>query len=178
MPIRPVKPQGTPEARSVMPPVRSRTRPAKQEQDNTTSPEQPDAAQTGDETSYAVGYGKPPVASQFKRGQSGNPKGRPKSAKGLNTIVRDTLTQTVVVRTPSGEKRISRIEAALHKAVELAMKGNPRTLAQLIKLYADAVPEAKSTADEQVPTEDLTATDLAMLEELRLMLTAGQEPPE
>jgi hypothetical protein len=27
---------------------------------------------------YKVGYGKPPRATQFKRGRSGNPKGRPK----------------------------------------------------------------------------------------------------
>ena len=85
------------------------------------------------------------------------------------------MTQKVAVRTPSGEKRISRIEAALHKTVELAMKGNPRALAQLIKLYADAVPEAKSSAGEQVLTEDLTATDLAMLDQLGQILLAEKE---
>ena len=30
-----------------------------------------------DETDYEVGYGKPPKHTQFKRGQSGNPNGRP-----------------------------------------------------------------------------------------------------
>jgi len=27
---------------------------------------------------YKIGYGKPPKSSQFKRGKSGNPKGRPR----------------------------------------------------------------------------------------------------
>ena len=32
-------------------------------------------------TNYEVGYGKPPEASKFKKGKSGNPKGRPKGAR-------------------------------------------------------------------------------------------------
>jgi Family of unknown function (DUF5681) len=28
---------------------------------------------------YAIGYGKPPVHTRFAKGQSGNPKGRPKN---------------------------------------------------------------------------------------------------
>jgi hypothetical protein len=175
MPTRPVKPQVTTQAHTIMPPVRSRTRPAMQGQGNSPAPEVTEPQQAKEEAGYAVGYGKPPVATRFKSGQSGNPKGRPKAAKGLGTIVRDTMSQKVAVRTPSGEKRISRIEAALHKTVELAMKGNPRALAQLIKLYADAVPEAKSSAGEHVLIEDLTATDLAMLDELEQILLAGKE---
>ena len=173
MPIRPVKPKNSPEANANLGPVRSRSRPAPQDQAKTTVPE---PKQPKGKADYSVGYGKPPVATQFKPGKSGNPKGRPKAAKGLNTIVRDTLTQKVTVRTVGGEQRISRIEAALHKTIELAMKGNPRALAQLIKLYADAVPDAKIIAAQQAPDQDLTATDIAMLEELQRMLLAEEEP--
>lgn len=174
MPIRPVKPKITSNVLTPMPPVRVRSRTASQSQTNATAPDINEAQQLQTKPDYAVGYGKPPVSSRFKPGQSGNPKGRPKASKGLNTIVRDIITQIVAVRTAHGEKRISRIEAALHKTVELAMKGNPRALAQLLKLYADAVPDGKSKAVEQETTEDLTATDFAMLEELRFMLLAGE----
>jgi S-adenosylmethionine/arginine decarboxylase-like enzyme len=44
-----------------------------------------------------VGYGKPPLHTRFKKGQSGNPRGRPRGAKNLSTLVSDALDQTVVV---------------------------------------------------------------------------------
>lgn len=123
---------------------------------------------------YVVGYRRPPLHSRFKPGQSGNPRGRTRAAKGLKTIARETLTQKVAVRTASGEKKISRIEALLHKTTELAMKGNPRALAEVLKLYAAAVPEVTGSADASV--EDLSSTDLAVLAELQALLGQGGEP--
>src|SRR5438105_4983911 len=53
---------------------------------------EPHPASTPDAKTYEVGYGKPPVHTRFPKGVSGNPAGRPKGAKGLNTIVRERLT--------------------------------------------------------------------------------------
>ena len=68
-----------------------------------------------------------------------------------------------------------RIEAVLHKTFELALKGNPRALSQVLSLYASAVPET-ATAESAFPTEELSTTDLAILEELKasLLREAGQ----
>lgn len=126
------------------------------------------------EPHYKVGYRKPPRHSQFKPGRSGNPRGRPKAAKGLQSIVRDTLSQKVAVRTATGTKKISKIEAVLQKTLEQAMKGNPRALAELLRLYGNAVPDEKQPVNEE-RRDDLTATDLATLEELRMLLHPGQE---
>jgi hypothetical protein len=123
----------------------------------------------GSDLAYAVGYKKPPLQTRFKPGHSGNPKGRPKKAKSLNTIVRETLGGKVAVRTAAGTKKISRIEAVLQKTLEQAMKGNPRAQMELIKLWRGAVPdevvENTATCDE-----DLTAADFAMLEAYRAQL--------
>ena len=169
MPIVPIN--RTPSSDRPLPPARVRTRPAPEvEAPAPTEPERPAFASD----SYEVGYKKPPKHTQFKPGRSGNPKGRPKAAKGLNTLARDLLTQKVAVRTPAGEKRMSRMEAVMQKTHELAMKGNARALAELFRLYANAVPDQRQdTPGER--EEDLTATDLAMLEELRRMLGGQQE---
>ena len=40
---------------------------------------------------YEVGYGKPPLHSRFKKGQSGNPKGFPKGGEKLAYALRRLL---------------------------------------------------------------------------------------
>lgn len=141
-----------------LPPARPRKR-----------PQAPPVAEAESPTDdYAVGYRRPPRDTQFKPGRSGNPKGRPKAAKSMNTVVRDNLTQKVTIRTANGTRRITRIEAVIHKTIELAMKGNPRALTELLKLYSMAVPEAKVDRDDGVGSlDELTAADLAILKALQ-----------
>ena len=47
---------------------------------------------------YEIGYGKPPKHTQFKPGQSGNSKGRPRGQRNFRTAVRDALKR----KSPSG----------------------------------------------------------------------------
>lgn len=123
------------------------------------------------ESAYDVGYGKPPTKSRFKPGQSGNPRGRPRRAKGLNTIVRETLGAKVAVRTAAGTSQISRIEAVLQKSLEKAMKGDARAQLALMNLWAKAVPDAIENAGTDVQREEsLSAVDLAILEVYRASL--------
>lgn len=80
---------------------------------------------------YTIGYGKPPLASRFKKGHSGNPKGRPKDAKNRATILKKILEERVVVTDNGRRKRITKQEAVYKQLVNKAASGDARS-AQLL----------------------------------------------
>lgn len=56
-----------------------------------------------DKDDYEVGYKKPPKKNQFKPGQSGNKRGRPKGSKNLDNIYKE-LFNTKLPNKETGEK--------------------------------------------------------------------------
>ena len=69
------------------------------------------------------GYGKPPVAHQFKRGQSGNLKGRPKGTKNESTLLRELLHRKIEVREGGRTKKVTILEAIHLRIAEELVKG-------------------------------------------------------
>lgn len=143
------------------PPLRKRIRPI--------IPVEQEQSQASSER-YEIGYKKPPKSTQFQPGQSGNPNGRKKGTKGMKTLARETLTAKVTVRTTDGTKKMARIEALMHKLIELAMKGNPRAMLALFRLYENAIPDHEDADGADKAAPPLTETDEAILAELRTLL--------
>jgi hypothetical protein len=85
-----------------------------------------------------VGYGCPPVHSQFKPGQSGNPSGRAKGGQNLKTLFNKILSEEVSLREGAGVKKVSKAEAVLRGVVLGALKGDPRSMAMLLRLAEQA----------------------------------------
>lgn len=77
---------------------------------------------------YEVGYRKPPVASQFKPGQSGNPPGRPRRTKSIPALLDRILDEKVSIKLQGRERRVSKREALAIKLVNDALKGERRQL--------------------------------------------------
>jgi hypothetical protein len=75
---------------------------------------------------YAIGYGKPPLATRFKKGQSGNPGGRPRGARSLKTQLYQALDKRVVVTTEGGKRRrIAKRELGIARLVDRFANGDP-----------------------------------------------------
>jgi hypothetical protein len=83
---------------------------------------------------YDVGYGRPPVHSRFKPGQSGNSKGRPKGVRNFKTDVQTTLKASVRVTRGGKPRNVSTQEAALLRLREKALGGDARALDRLLAL--------------------------------------------
>jgi Family of unknown function (DUF5681) len=81
-----------------------------------------------------VGYGRPPVHSRFKPGQSGNPKGRPKGSQNLRTLFNKILREKVSLREGARVRKVSKAEAVLRSLVLGAMKGDPKNVVTMFKL--------------------------------------------
>jgi len=83
---------------------------------------------------YPVGYGKPPLASRFKRGTSGNAKGRPKGSKNLKTLIRDAMTASISVQEGAKTKRVSRIEGVVLRQLQKALMGSDQAAMAVVKM--------------------------------------------
>ncbi len=93
---------------------------------------------TTNSTQVTVGYGRPPIGTQFKPGASGNPNGRPKKSRNLKTIIRNALTANVVVREGEKTRSVSKLEGIVLRQLESALKGNDKAALAALKMAAQA----------------------------------------
>lgn len=103
---------------------------------------------------YEVGFKKPPKHAQFKKGQSGNPKGRPNGTRNFKTDLREELDGKIRVQEGPQGRVISKQQALIKRLLELALKGNMRAiqiLTGLIPKYfsVDDVAEVEKTLSEE-----------------------------
>src|SRR5215470_1395924 len=113
--------------------------------------------------SYAVGYGKPPVHTQFRKGQSGNPGGRPRRAatERAKALALREAYRTVTVKEGGRALALPAIQAILRSQIVLAAKGNVQAqravLAAVQTIEDENVLAAKLAAIRAVPTQALVA---------------------
>lgn len=91
-----------------------------------------------------TGYKIPPKNSQFSKGKSGNPKGRPKR----KTLIQDSyyLLSDKVVITEGGKRiKVTRQELIVRQLIHLAAKGNISAIKLIIEMTekSDFIMESK-----------------------------------
>ena len=112
-----------------------------------------------------VGYGRTPLATRFRPGQSGNPRGRPKGARNFSTVIASALSERVAVTENGRRRRITKLEAAIKQLVNRAAGGDARTTALLIQLA-----QANEAKANQPDTERVAEADTIVMAELQRRL--------
>ena len=97
--------------------------------------------------SYEVGYCRPPRHTRFKKGQSGNPKGRPRGTISTGRMINRALDETITITENGKSRRIRKREAIVKAMIAKALRGELRTLTHLLQLMQalDPRPEEKDT---------------------------------
>lgn len=101
---------------------------------------------------HKVGYGRPPTATQFKPGKSGNPKGRPKGPKSVGAVLHDILHRRIEVTENGATRRVPMLEVMLRRLANEAVRSDPRALKLMLSLmdrYAEA-PEVGPQLEEML----------------------------
>ena len=73
---------------------------------------------------YEVGYGKPPKDTQFKKGSSGNPKGRPRKARDFHHELLRQSRASITLNVNGSRRRVSKHEAAILQLLDKSIRGS------------------------------------------------------
>jgi hypothetical protein len=104
---------------------------------------------------YKVGYGKPPKSTRFKKGKSGNPRGRPKGSLNLVTDLTAELGEHITVREDGRPRKVSKQRALIKSLMAKALQGDVRATTSLLALYARVITEPLPDDNQPIDTDEL-----------------------
>jgi hypothetical protein len=125
---------------------------------------------------YEVGYGKPPKHGQFKKGQSGNPKGRPKGSKNFKADLEAELKEQIPLKESGTSQKVTKQRALIKMIIASAINGDVRAQGLLFNMFQKLMlPEVAEGSDVE-----LTPTDIAILEDFKkeVLKSANAPKPE
>jgi hypothetical protein len=110
---------------------------------------------------YEVGFRRPPVATRFKPGNKGNPKGRPKKRQTVGQIIEGSLMTKVTVVENGRSKTMTAEEVIIRKLTLDAAGGDKRAIQTLFSLRDRYQDSSETTLD----TTDLQSDDRKILDD-------------
>ena len=122
------------------------------------SSQKPKRGPTGD---YPVGYARPPKATQFQPGQSGNPAGRPHGRPSLDELLLEEAARLGKFQAGDKVMHMDRDRALMRKLFDIALQGDVRAIQLVTERLRQAQAALGAKADPETP---LTEEEIALLE--------------
>ena len=107
---------------------------------------------------FDVGYGKPPQHSRFRKGHSGNPRGRPKGSLDVKTELGRLLATKTKIKINGAVQTVSTSRALCLALIQKAMAGDVRAFSKIVELVG---PEM---ADELKATASVSSADIDIMQ--------------
>lgn len=108
---------------------------------------------------YRVGYRRPPLDTRFKKGKSGNPKGRAKGSKNTQSLLEEELSRPITVREGGVEKRMPVRRALLRQQINKALQGDSKAARLIIDKDAEIETKTPTVAPEALEIKDKAILD-------------------
>ena len=121
-----------------------------------------------------VGYCRPPRATRFRPGQSGNPRGRPRKPKPLQELLATELRQRAPVRENGREQKLPKLELVVKRLVHDAIHGNY----QAVRLLIDLIKVTEESSDPGLADRTIGELNAEDREILARYLTPGDTAAE
>jgi adenylosuccinate synthase len=120
-----------------------------------------------------VGRGNPPKHTRFRKGQSGNPKGRPKGSKNLSTILMEAAGEEVIANIGGRSRRITTLQATAIQLATKAAGGDRNAIAKFLDWMDEFEKRAAAARPADFP---FSSTDLDVLRKVHRRMQACTRP--
>ena len=112
-----------------------------------------------------VGYGKPPKANQFRRGRTGNPRGKRQGEENTISAFKRIVSKRVKINDGEKVRTITLAEAVILKNCNAAVQKDPFAMSNVFRLAEDAGEFVDLTDAKQVGRPLFVPEKIATMEE-------------
>ena len=109
-----------------------------------------------------MGYKKPPAHTRFKKGQSGNPRGRPRQDLTAAEMFAEEFQSNISIMENGRRIRINKLRLVFKRVINQAIAGNTRPLVSILQRL-NALENLRRAPTEARRRANLDGIDPAML---------------